>query len=353
MGPQFVRMLAGHPYFEISALLASKKSHGKLYRDAADWALEGVCPAREGKMTVQASSAEDLKDSGIKIAFSALPSDNAKTLEPALTGQGIPVFSNAGAHRFRPDVPIIIPEVNPGHFDLIKDRATKSEGYIVTNSNCCVAGIVLGLKPLLHLGLRSLTITTFQAVSGGGRRGVASFDIMDNIIPFIPQEENKVEAEINKIFGQYGQQSIQEKRIDINATCSRVPVLDGHLASLVIETKEDYDIATVKSMLRLFRGLPQVLELPSAPKYPIIISEEENRPQPRLDRNAGSPARARGMAVTIGRLRKKGRMINMFLLVHNTVRGAAGTCLLNAEAAYRKSLIPGLGQADRPDRGPA
>lgn len=339
VGQQFIKMLNGHPYFEIAALCSSEKSTGKTYCDAVDWIVGGEVPECVRNSIITETSVDAIKRKKVEIVFSALPSAAANEIERALTREKIYIFSNASAHRMDSDVPILIPEVNAEHFSLIKDQASKGNGFIVTNSNCSVSGLVLGLKPLLNYGLKSVIVTTYQALSGAGRHGVLSLDILGNVIPYIKDEEEKMERETKKILGIIDNGKVKDADLEVNTSCSRVPSRDGHLESIVVELDENINIKTLSEALRSFRGIPQDLKLPTAPESPIIVRTEENRPQPLLDRGAGTPERAKGMAVTVGRIRKKGNKINFFLLVHNTIRGAAGTCILNAELAVKKSLI--------------
>ncbi len=229
--------------------------------------------------------------------------------------------------------------MNPEHLESIKVLTSQGKGFIVTNSNCSTTGLVLGLKPLLNFGLVSVTVTTYQALSGAGRHGIASLDIFGNVIPYIKNEEEKIERETKKIFGRIHKDGVKDASIEVNASCCRVPTRDGHLESIVLELQEDVGIEAIKTTLSSFRGIPQQMKLPTAPEVPIIVKTEENRPQPLLDKDAGTPERAKGMAVTVGRIREKGKRVNLFLLVHNTIRGAAGTCILNAELAFKKNLI--------------
>jgi aspartate-semialdehyde dehydrogenase len=237
------------------------------------------------------------------------------------------------------DVPILIPEVNPEHLGLIKAQVSKGMGFIVTNSNCSTTGIVMGLKPLLNFGLKSVTVSTYQALSGAGRHGVASLDIIDNVIPYIKDEEEKIERETKKILGKVYTEGVKDAGLEVNASCCRVPTREGHLESIVVELEEDVDSETISRALSSYRGIPQDLKLPTAPEVPVIVRSEKNRPQPILDRDAGSPERAKGMAVVVGRIRKKGQKVGLFLLVHNTIRGAAGTCILSAELAVANQYI--------------
>lgn len=339
VGQQFIRMLENHPYFEVAALLASSKSTGKSYYKAADWITANRIPEEVKDITLAEIDPQTLKRMGIQVLFSALPSDVAKETEKKLAQEGFYIFSNASAFRMDKNVPMVIPEVNPEHFDLVKTQSRSAGGFIVTNSNCTTTGLVMGLKPLFGFGLTSVAVTTYQALSGAGRRGVAALDILGNVIPYIKDEEEKIEQEAKKIFGQIRNGSVDQAPLEIIASCCRVPTRDGHLENILVETENDLDIDTVSRAFNVFQGIPQKMRLPSAPEKPIILAEKPDRPQPQLDADAGSPARTRGMAVTVGRIRKKGRKINFFLLVHNTIRGAAGTCILNAEYAVMNDYI--------------
>jgi len=346
VGQQFVKMLDAHPYFEIAALSASEASTGKKYGEVVDWFVGGNVPEYARNIVITETSVDALKKKDVKVVFSALPSNIAKGIEKALAWENMYVFSNASAHRMDPDVPIIIPEVNPKHFELVESQlantvaqSIQSKGFIVTNSNCSTAGLVLGLRPLLNLGLKSVTVTTYQALSGAGRQGVGSLDILGNVIPYIKDEEEKIERETKKIFGKVINGVIKHANLEINASCCRVPIRVGHLESIIVEFDEAVDVGDVSQVLGSYRGVPQEMRLPTAPEVPIIVKTEENRPQPLLDRNAGTPGSTKGMAITVGRIRKKGKKINFFLLVHNTIRGAAGTCILNAELAIMKNYI--------------
>lgn len=339
VGQQFIKMLDAHPYFEITALSSSKRSAGKKYCEVVDWIVGGSIPECVRDMIISETSVEALIMKGVKVIFSALPSTIAKDIEQALASEGLHVFSNASAHRMDSDVPILIPEVNPEHLELIKAQVSEGMGFIVTNSNCSTTGLVMGLKPLLNFGLRSVTISTYQALSGAGRHGVASLDIFDNVIPYIKDEEEKIERETKKILGELHTEGVKDAGLEVNASCCRVPTREGHLESIVVELEEDVDSETISRALSSFRGIPQDLKLPTAPEVPVIVRAEKNRPQPILDRDAGSPERAKGMAIVVGRIRKKGQKVSLFLLVHNTIRGAAGTCILSAELAVMNEYI--------------
>ncbi|MFC2170024.1 aspartate-semialdehyde dehydrogenase [Acidobacteriota bacterium] len=339
VGQQFIRMLNDHPYFEVVALTSSKKSAGNKYSDAADWIVSENVPESVKDMLITETVLEEILKKNVKVVFSGLPAEAAKNIEGALAEEGVHVFTNASAYRMDPHVPIVIPEVNPEHLDLVKDSSLKKRGFIVTNSNCTTTGLVLGLKPLQNFGLKSVVVTTYQALSGAGRRGVASLDILGNVLPYIKNEEEKVEKETLKILGTLQNNSVKDADFEMNTSCCRVPTRDGHLESMVVELEEDIDVQTISKALSSFRGVPQDLRLPTAPEVPVIVRDEEDRPQPMLDVNAGRPNRAKGMAVSVGRIRKKGKRVNFFLLVHNTIRGAAGTCILNAELAVVKNYI--------------
>ena len=336
VGQQFLRMLAGHPIFELCHLGASAASAGKSLRDIP-WSLPTPPPERFLEMKLGMSDAAACQTAGAAVVFSALPSEVAAELEPKLAEGGCRIFSNASAHRLNPSIPLVIPEVNPEHLSLYSQRS--KQGMIITNANCVTSGLALALKPLEPFGLRSIILSTYQAISGAGRRGLSALDSLNNIIPHIASEEEKIERETEKIFGVLQKDGIVPTSLDVNASCCRVPVRNGHLMNLVVELKIDASIETVSHTLAKFRGLPQTLGLPTAPREPILVRKERDRPQAALDRTAGRPDRAAGMAVTAGGLRKKKRRFNFSLLVHNTIRGAAGTCILNAELAYAQKLI--------------
>jgi aspartate-semialdehyde dehydrogenase len=328
VGRQFVRLLRDHPFFSLSCLTASARS-------AAGGEVEGL-PIRE-------TTVESVVQSGARVVFSALPAAVAAGLETALRARGLFVFSNASSQRLDPGVPLLIPEVNPDHLALAEMQLREFPGFIVTNPNCVVAGLALALKPLMPLGPVSVTVTTFQAVSGGGRRGVAAWDILGNVIPFIAGEEEKIVRETAKILGAWIGTAIQPSGMEIYPSCSRVPVREGHLQSVSVEFAQPVSREALAGLYAAFSPETRRLSLPTAPTPPILLCEADDRPQPALDAMAGEPERARGMAVSIGRLRVRGRRGSFFLLVNNTVRGAAGASLLNAELAFRRKLLPGGG----------
>ncbi len=321
VGQRFVSLLANHPFFKISALFASEKRKGIEYGETVNWVLEEDIPESAKSIKLRALGEEV----PTKIVFSALPASIAGDIEKKLAESGHYVFSNASAHRYDEFVPIIVPEVNPGHFEAVKYQNTK--GFIITNPNCSTAGIVIPLKAIKDaLGIKKLVVFTMQAVSGAGYPGVPSLGIIDNIIPHIEKEENKIKTETRKILGNFGEK-FEYADFKVEARCTRVPVRNGHMEVLFIETGKKASVSELKEILENFSALPQRLNLPTAPKNPIIVKYDKFRPQPVLDRNAG-----KGMAVTVGNIRKTDIFdFTLTVLSHNTLRGAAGGSVLNAE----------------------
>jgi len=301
--------------------------------------VEGVIPQAAQGMKIVEAQLQTLVEGGVRVFFSALPPAAAGTLESDLREKGCFIFTNASSHRKDDDVPVLIPEVNPGHIALAERQAVLHRGFIIAGSNCSTSGLVMALKPLESFGLRDISVATYQSMSGAGRRGIAALDIAGNVIPFIRNEEEKMERETRKFFGTLEPAGIRPADLEVRARCCRVPVREGHLLSIDAEFETAPDSSAVREAIARFRGVPQQLALPTAPLAPLILRAEEDRPQPLLDVLAGSPARARGMAVSVGRLRFSGRRLALVALVHNTIRGAAGTCLLNAELAVAKGLI--------------
>jgi aspartate-semialdehyde dehydrogenase len=339
VGQQFVRLLDGHPEFELAAITASSRSAGRPYAEVVAWSGGGELPEASGRLVVRETNLEAVLAAEPRIVFSALPAGLAGPIESGLRESGIRVFTNAAAHRMDADVPVVIPEINPGHLDLARRQLAVGGGFIVANSNCSTSGLVLVLKPLERFGIREVVVTTFQSISGAGRRGLAAMDIAGNVIPFIRQEEEKMSRESKRILGGIDRQGLVPAAFEARVTCCRVPVREGHLMSVVIGFEREVSAAAATEALASFRGVPQELGLPTAPERPVIVRPEEDRPQPALDVWAGSPARARGMAVSVGRVRAQAGAIALVALVHNTVRGAAGTCVLAAELAVREKLV--------------
>src|SRR6266571_2285129 len=328
VGQRFIQLLENHPQFEVAALAASDRSQGKTYADACTWRLPGDMPDRLKQIVVQPPAPPLDCD----FVFSSLPGEIAKETEEDFARAGYPVISNSSPHRMGVDVPLLIPEVNPEHVALV-DVQRKNRGYdrgfIVTNPNCSAIVIVMALAPLhAKFGLTSCVVTTMQALSGAGYPGVASLDATDNVIPFIGGEEEKIEAETLKLLGHInGDGVIEEARMTVSAQCNRVNVTDGHMASVRVKLERSASMDEVRQALASFSSVPQQLNLYSAPAQPIIVRDEADRPQPRLDRDAGN-----GMSVTVGRIAPDNVLDYRFVaLGHNTIRGAAGAAILNAE----------------------
>lgn len=327
VGQRFIQLLENHPQFEITALAASDRSQGKEFRDACSWRLPGEMPAFVRSMTVAAP--EPPLD--CELIFSSLPGDIARASEGAFAHAGFPVISNSSAFRMDADVPLLIPEVNHEHLGLLDtQRAAQAnqQGYIVTNPNCSTIMLALALAPLHHkFGVQSVVATTMQALSGAGYPGVASLAISDNVLPFIDGEEEKIEQETLKILGKFQDTKIEMAPMAVSAQCHRVAVSDGHLAAVRVKLGSAATIQELTEAFASFNSLPQELGLHSAPERPIIVREEPDRPQPRLDRDAGN-----GMSVTVGRIMPDNVLDYRFVaLSHNTIRGAAGAAILNAE----------------------
>ena len=339
IGQRFVQLLEDHPWFDIQGLYASERSEGKKLREVNKVKDHLFMPATMDRKVEQINPTKIAKS--CRIAFSGLPSEIAKEFESQLAEAGVAVFSNAASHRMRDDVPLLIPEVNSKHLDLIKKQPTFSKGgFIVTNANCSTTGLAPPLKAMQDaFGLEQVVVSTYQAVSGAGYPGVPSLDILGNVVPYINGEEEKMEAEILKMLGTLKGGKVEDAKFEMFASCARVPVINGHLESVLVRcTKEPSTDDVIKAMHK-FRAEPQKLELPTAPKKAIIVRDEPDRPQPQWDADAGEPARARGMAVTVGRIRKKDNYVKFFLLSHNTLRGGAGGSVLNAELAFAKGML--------------
>ena len=336
VGQRFVQLLDNHPWFEITALAASIRSTGRTYGEACHWLLDTPMPAWARDMQVLPSSPE--RDLGCNLVFSALPGDLARDIEEAFAAAGYSVCSNASAHRMDKDVPLIIPEINADHLALIETQRRRRgwPGLIIAAANCSTTHLALALKPLHDaFGLTAVSVVTMQAISGAGYPGVPSLDILGNVVPFIGGEEAKMAAETVKLLGAIQEGQMRDAAIAVSAQCNRVPVIDGHMECVSMSLGRDATLQDVKDALRDFGTGPQRLELPSAPKHPIIVTEAADRPQPRLDRDL-----AAGMATIVGRVRPCPVMDYKFVLLgHNTVRGAAGGAILNAELLVAKDWV--------------
>jgi aspartate-semialdehyde dehydrogenase len=329
VGQRFIQMLDGHPWFEIAVLTASDRSIGKKYRDACKWLLRGGMPASVADMTLVPTE-PDAIDRSVRVLFSAIPSGAAGAVEEALADAGFAVCSNASNHRMDPDVPLLIPDVNPEHTGLIPVQQARrgGRGFIVTNPNCTSTHLVCALKPLQDaFGLSAVNVVSMQALSGAGYPGVASLDILDNVVPYIGGEEEKVEAEPRKLLGTLADGAIVPADILVSAQCNRVAVRNGHLEAVSVRLVRKAGLDEVAAALANYSAEPQRLRLPTAPDPAIVLFNEVDRPQPRLDRLVG-----KGMATSIGRLRPDPLFDYKFIVLgHNTIRGAAGGSILNAE----------------------
>jgi aspartate-semialdehyde dehydrogenase len=338
VGQQFIALLANHPWFKVAWLGASERSAGKSYRDACAWRLPVPLPDGVAEMQVNAAAPSNAP----KLVFSGLDASVAAEIEGAFAKAGHFIVSNTRNYRMEADVPLLIPEVNADHLALLKTQASVRgwKGSIVTNPNCVVIVYAMALAPLRQFGLKTSILTTLQAISGAGYPGVASWDILGNVIPFIGGgEEEKIETETNKILGALTSggtaNAVKNHPVTVSAAVTRVPVHNGHTASISVALDQKPDAEAIIAAWNGFSGRPQELGLPSAPAQPIVYLTEQNRPQPALDAN-----RDGGMTVTVGRLRRCPVLDFKFVaLGHNTIRGAAGAAILNAELMHREGLL--------------
>ena len=334
VGQRFVSLLADHPWFKLTVLTTSERSAGKRYADAVHWHLPELMPESVANMTLEPTRPE----LGADLCFSALPTDAAEEHEAALAKAGHHVFSNASTHRMDADVPNLLAEVN---FEHAKALATQREtrgwtGSIVTNGNCTAIHLTLAIAPLYRdFGIEHLVVTTMQSISGAGYPGVPSLDVLDNVVPYIGGEEEKVVEETQKFLGGWDAKGFAPARFPMSVHCNRVLVRDGHTETVSVRLTGAPGVDAVKASLRRFKGRPQELGLPSAPKHPIVVREEQDRPQPLLDRGTG-----RGMVSTVGRVRVDPVLGMKFVVVgHNTIRGAAGASVLNAELLVAERCV--------------
>jgi len=335
VGQRFIQLLENHPWFEVAWLAASDRSAGQSYGDAVRWRLKAPAPNRVRAMTVSNAA----PDGAPRVIFAALDAGIARALEPQFAAAGCAVVSNSSAFRMERSVPLIIPEVNADHLALIEQQCWRKQsgGYIVTNSNCSAMGLVLALAPLHRkFGIESLFVTTMQAVSGAGYPGVASLDILGNVIPYIAKEEEKMEEETRKLLGRLDGDHVEQAGFTMTAHCNRVPVEDGHTESVSVKLTGKASPDEIIAAFNEFRSTPQELKLPLAPAQPVFYDATPDRPQPRFDVDRGN-----GMTVSVGRLRPCGVLDYKFtVLSHNTIRGAAGAALLNAELLKVQGLLP-------------
>ena len=336
VGQRMVERLHHHPWFELTSLCASERSAGKRYGDAVRWTLSSDPPDEVCDRIVRECRPEDLDD--CDLLLSGLDASVAWEVETECARVGLAVVSNSSAHRPSADVPLLVPEVNADHLVLLElQKRRTGGGFIVTNPNCSVTGLVLSLAPLhRRFGVRRVVVSTLQAVSGAGLEGPRALDLVDNVLPFIAGEEEKIQSEMAKILGRAGRGGVESASIAVSAHCHRVGTLDGHLEAVSVELERAASPAEAEDALRTFTGDVGGLGLPSAPARPIVVRTEPDRPQPRLDRDAGG-----GMSVVVGRLRPCPVLtLRMAVLSHNTVRGAAGGTVLNAELLVARQLVP-------------
>jgi aspartate-semialdehyde dehydrogenase len=333
VGQEFVNFLRDHPWFELTWLGASDRSAGKAYREATTWRLGGETPSYVSDIVVS----DSVPKGAPKLVFSSMDASVATEIEQAFAAAGHVIVSNSRNHRMDADVPLLVPEANAGHLELLlkQQRVRGWYGAIVTNPNCSTIVLVMALAPLKQFGIKKVIVTTMQAVSGAGYPGVASLDILGNVVPFIGGEEPKMESETQKILGTFAGDKIEPLDARVSASCNRVPVVNGHTICVSVEFEKKPSEQEIIAALNGFRGVPQMKKLPSAPEQPVVYMEQADRPQPRRD-----VERENGMAVFVGRLRKCPVLDYKFVaLGHNTVRGAAGAAVLNAELMKAEGLL--------------
>lgn len=334
VGQRFIQLLENHPWFQVAEVVGSSRSAGRPYGEMVNWILDGTPPQRVADLIVKAL--DDSLDS--PLVFSALPKEAADPREFELAAAGHVVSTNASANRMVEDVPLLLPEVNADHIELVAVQRRKrgfTTGAVVANSNCTAMPVVMALAPLRPFGIRKIHMVSQQAISGAGYPGVASLDIIDNVIPYVSGDEEKMETETLRMLGRLDGEHITWLDAVPGASCNRVPVIDGHLVNVSVELAEKPDFGTVIEAWENFRGPQPVPMLPSAPERPVQYLPQVDRPQPRKDRNAGN-----GMATTVGRLRECPLFGYKFVaLAHNTIRGAAGCAILNAELLAARGYL--------------
>ena len=333
VGQQFICQLQNHPWFELTWLAASGRSAGKPYREAANWTLDGAIPDNVADQMVH----ESKPNNAPKLVFSALDASVAGEIEQAFASAGRFVISNSRNHRMLADVPLLIPEINADHLGLIPTQRENHgwSGAIVTNPNCSTITLAMALAPLKPFGIRKILATTMQAISGAGYPGLPSMDILGNVIPHIGGEEEKMEQETQKILGDFNADKVEHLPAKMSAHCNRVGVVDGHMVAVSVELEQNPGVERLVEAFASFRGIPQEKNLPSAPQRPVHVMEQPNRPQPRKDLLT-----ERGMAVCVGRVRECPVLDYKFVVLgHNTIRGAAGAAVLNAELLLSEGLL--------------
>jgi len=334
VGQHFVKFLQNHPWFDLTWVGASDRSAGKLYREATSWRLDGAMPEKTAALTVSDSKPAP---GAPKLMFSAMDASVATEIERAFAQAGHTIVSNSRNHRMEPDVPLLVPEANADHLAALAVQKAKRgwPGQIVTNPNCSTIVLTMALAPLRQFGIERVLVTTMQAISGAGYPGVASMDITANVVPYIGSEEEKMESETQKILGAFANGAFVDLPASVSAHCNRVPVVDGHMVAISVSLAKKPALDEVRAALAEFRGVPQEKKLPSAPERPVIVMDQNDRPQPRRD-----VERENGMAVFVGRLRACPVLgYKMMALGHNTIRGAAGAAVLNAELMHVEGLL--------------
>ncbi len=337
VGQKFIRLLQNHPWFEIEALGASERSAGKKYKDAANWIEDVSLPSEVSEMVVSDCTPDSFQK--VDFVFSGLDSSVAGDIERAFAEAGIPVISNAKNFRMDESVPLLVPEVNPDHIELIKTQkfTTDGSGWIVTNPNCVAVPLSLSLKPLHDaFGIDTVILTTMQAISGAGYPGVPSLDILGNVVPFISGEEPKIKPETQKLLSVFENGKLNQPNIELSATATRVPTLNGHMLSATVKfSKIPSSIREVKQAIQNWKNPIEDLEIPSSPKPVICLHEDDRYPQPRLHADQQN-----GMQLHVGRLRESEVFdVSFVAMAHNTIRGAAGGAILNAELLKVKGYL--------------
>jgi aspartate-semialdehyde dehydrogenase len=340
VGSRFIHSLHDHPWFSLEMMCGSEGSAGRSLREVSAAARGMHLPAELLDTVLAPPDPYAISTAGVQVVFSSMPASVAGPIETRLAQSGIAVFSNARSHRYDPHVPILVPEVNPTHLGLLGEAETVfGGGFIVCNSNCTTAGVVMALAPINKWGIEEVTIASYQALSGAGLPGPAAIEMTGNVLPNIDGEEGKVREESLKILGDLKDREVIPAPFEVYPTCVRVPTPHGHMLVLQMLLRDKAEEQDVRRILHNFTGVPQQLDLPTAPERPIVVRSEKDRPQPRLDVNAGGPGRAEGMSVSVGRIRIEGHRLRMVALVHNLVRGAAGGSILNAELARAYKYI--------------
>ncbi|MEM4441312.1 MAG: aspartate-semialdehyde dehydrogenase [Ignisphaera sp.] len=341
VGQRFVSLLDNHPWFDLVMVTASERVVGKKYSESVKWVIEKPMPSSVAELTIDPLDVDVIVKEKIDIAFIALPKEVASTIEPELAMRGVAVVSNASNMRMEPDIPLLNPEINADHIEIVEiQRKIRGwSGVIAKVPNCTTAILTLSLKPIYdEYGIKRVVVASMQGLSGAGLTGVPSMFILDNLIPFIEGEEEKVETESRKILGVLGKNSIElNNSFGVTASCHRVMVLEGHSLAVFVETEKKADVENVMKIMEEFKNNKiRGLDLPTAPKKPIVVRREQDRPQPRLDRMEGN-----GMSVVVGRIREDKVLggIKYFVVGHNTIRGAAGTGVLIAELMVKKNIV--------------